>query len=110
MSMKGVAKRVPFLLSTEPWWVVGRFTIPLLVVAFLLLSACHRQPAKPLSEFESAHQRAQQQNPPELKVELRTRDGKSGYQLYETIPIDLVFTSKKLAAFSIELDEVMNGV
>ena len=99
MSMKGVAKRVPFLLSTEPWWVVGRFTIPSLVVAFLLLSACHRQPAKPLSEFESAHQRAQQQNPPELKVELRTRDGKSSYQLYEAIPIDLVSPARSSPLF-----------
>ena len=110
MSMKGAAKRVPFLLSTEPY--VGCRPIHDSLAGGRVAVAQRLPPSasQPLTEFESAHQRAQQQNPPELKVELRTRDGKSSYQLYEAIPIDLVFTREKFAAFSIEVDEAMNRV
>lgn len=47
-------------------------------------------------------------NPPGLDITLRTHDGKLTFHLFETIPIDLVFTSSRPSAYSIELDEVMN--
>jgi hypothetical protein len=68
-------------------------------------TACDRQALTP---FEKVHAEAVQQNPESLRVELRTRDGRSTYHLYENIPIDLLFSSSKLMTYSIELSEGMN--
>lgn len=83
----------------------------LALVLLLLLNlwagtGCHRQTLTP---FERLNAEAVLTNPEGLRVELRTRDGKSTYHLYENIPIDLVFSSSKLVTFSIELSEAMNA-
>ena len=81
---------------------------PLVFLVFINIwfsLACHRQTLTP---FEKVNAEAVQKNPEALKVELRTRDGRSTYQLYENIPIDLLFSSSKLLTYSIELSEGMN--
>jgi hypothetical protein len=60
------------------------------------------------SEFEVRHEEAIARNPAGIKLELRTADGRSSFHLFETIPIDLKFSSSRPAIYSIELDEVMN--
>jgi hypothetical protein len=48
------------------------------------------------------------QNPPGLNVTLRTRGAKTTFHLFETIPIEVAFSSTKPSVYSIELDEGMN--
>jgi hypothetical protein len=73
----------------------------LLLLATIGLS-CRRTP------FEISNTKGLKDNPPGVKFVLRTQDGRSKFHLYETIPIELAFSSEELAAYSIELDEAMN--
>lgn len=47
-------------------------------------------------------------NPAGLRLLLRTKGGKSTFHLFETIPVELEFSSSRSSAYSIELDERMN--
>jgi hypothetical protein len=69
-------------------------------------TSCH---TRALSPFEKFNAEAARNNPEGLRVELRTRDEKGAYHLYETIPIDLIFASSTPATYSIELSEGMNA-
>jgi hypothetical protein len=69
-------------------------------------TSCHK---RALSPFEKFNAEAARNNPEGLRVELRTRDEKGAYHLYETIPIDLIFASSTPATYSIELSEGMNA-
>jgi hypothetical protein len=60
------------------------------------------------AEFDIRNTEGIQRNPKGVKLSLRTKDGRSTFRLYETIPIDLEFSSLRPSAYSIELDEYMN--
>jgi hypothetical protein len=60
------------------------------------------------TEFDTRNSEGLQSNPKGVKLSLRTRDGRSTFHLYETIPIDLEFSSLQPSAYTIELDESMN--
>lgn len=75
-------------------------------LSFWPATGCHR---RALSPFEKLNAEAVRNNPEGLRVELRTRDGKSTYHLYENIPIDLIFSSSQPATYSIELSENINS-
>src|SRR6476660_8977024 len=47
---------------------------------------------------------------PGLRVQLRTRDGRSEFHLYESIPIEVRVSSSQEKAYSIELDLGWNAV
>src|SRR5215469_4825334 len=75
-------------------------------IALWPLTGCHKQALSPFQKFNAE---AVRNNPEGLRVELRTRDDKSTYHLYENIPIDLIFSSSNPATYSIELSEGMNA-
>jgi len=60
------------------------------------------------TEFEQRNQKGLEQNPPELKFVLRTKVERSAYHLFETIPIELAYSSSRPSTYSIEIDETMN--
>ena len=60
------------------------------------------------SEFELSNQVGVKKNPPDLKFELRTQDGKDTYHLYETIPLEMVFASSRPLVYSIAMNESMD--
>jgi hypothetical protein len=65
-------------------------------------------PCNGQTQFEMRHQERLKGNPAGVKVVLRTRDRKTAFHLFETIPIELDFSSIAPSAYSIELDETMN--
>jgi hypothetical protein len=60
------------------------------------------------NEFEQRNQLGVKKNPSDLKFEIRTQDGGDTYHLYETIPVEMVFSSSRPATYSIEMNEAMN--
>lgn len=60
------------------------------------------------SEFNIRNSEGLQRNPKGLKLSLQSTERRSTFHLYETVPIDLEFSSSQLSAYSIELDEAMN--
>lgn len=60
------------------------------------------------TEFDTRNSEGLQSNPKGVKLSLSTRDRRSTFHLYETIPIDLEFSSLQPSTYSIELDEHMN--
>jgi hypothetical protein len=90
----------------------GRYSSRFALIISLLLTvgigiACTKKP--PLSAFEKLQVDAYQKNPSGLRVELRTAGGKTTYRLYESIPIEIAFSSSKPVTYSVELNEGMNG-
>src|SRR6266852_5526788 len=84
-----------------------RFTnfIPRFLLGCLL---CLNYPCVAQAKFESENKKALESNPPGVDVVLQTEGGRSEFHLFETIPIELDFSSSHPLAYSIELDEVMN--
>lgn len=60
------------------------------------------------SEFEIHNQEGLKKNPPGLRFNLQTQGGRNTCHLYETIPFEMVFTSSRSMAYSIELLEGTN--
>jgi hypothetical protein len=60
------------------------------------------------AEFAGKNKTGLESNPAGVDLVLRTADGRSEFHLYENIPIELNFSSKRRLAYSIELDESMN--
>ncbi|MDR3720056.1 MAG: hypothetical protein P4L00_00525 [Candidatus Acidoferrales bacterium] len=60
------------------------------------------------TEFEIRNKEGLGRNPAGLRLSLRTKDGRSAFHLFETIPIELEFRSSRSSAYSLELDEEMN--
>ncbi|MGA9885408.1 MAG: hypothetical protein WBQ34_16960 [Candidatus Acidiferrales bacterium] len=58
--------------------------------------------------FYTRNKAAIDRNPPGVKLLLRTKEGRRTFHLFETIPIELEYSSKHPETYSIELDEVMN--
>jgi len=85
---------------------MNRAILALLCALTCMLAFAHRCSAQ--SEFEVRHEEAVSRNPAGVKLELRTADGRSSFHLFETIPIELEFSSSRAATYSIELDEAMN--
>src|SRR6266849_2718611 len=70
---------------------------------------CLSYPGAAQTEFDGKNKKGLESNPPGVNLALRTTDGRSEFHLYETIPIELSFSSSHPLAYSIELDEVMNS-
>jgi hypothetical protein len=60
------------------------------------------------AEFELRNQEGLSLNPAGVRLVLRTEDARSTFHLYQTIPIEVEFSSSTPSAYSIELDEIMN--
>lgn len=71
-----------------------------------LLSVVH--PCGAQSDFDIHNKEGLSRNPAGLKLLLRTKDGRLTFHLFETIPIELDFSSMRSSAYSIEMDEAMN--
>jgi hypothetical protein len=83
-----------------------RIVLPTLGLLFALWTVsfpCYAQ-----TPFEMRHEEGMKSNPAGVKVVLRTRDGGTTFHLFETIPVELNFSSTTPSAYSIELDETMN--
>jgi hypothetical protein len=59
------------------------------------------------SAFDSRHKEALHQNPLAVHLSLRTVGG-STFHLFETIPIEIAYSTTRLDTFTIEMDEAMN--
>ena len=68
------------------------------------------QGLRPTSEFEVRNQEGVKKNPTGLNFELRTQNGRAIYHFYETIPVEMVFSSSQATTYSIELEERRNHV
>jgi hypothetical protein len=60
------------------------------------------------TDFEIRNEQARKHNPSGFKFILRTEGGRTTFHLFETIPIELAFSSSRDSTYAIELDEVMN--
>jgi hypothetical protein len=76
---------------------------PLATILLLLARPCVAQ-----SELEARNKVGLLRNPPGMQLLLRTKEAKLTFHLFETIPIELVFSSTVPSTYSIELDETMN--
>jgi hypothetical protein len=72
-----------------------------------LLSVAH--PCGAETDFDIRNKEGLGRNPAGLRLLLHTTDGRSTFHLFETIPIEMEFSSSRSSAYSIELDEVMNS-
>ncbi len=95
---------LPRTLSKTPsaFLAIQLFAVLLLLLFFPLYSQAQ-------SDFELRDQKARSHNPRGLKLVLRAKGARSTYHLFETIPIELVFSSSQPSSYAIELDEVMNS-
>ena len=75
------------------------------ILAWILLFV---QIGRAQTEFDIRNSEGLQHNPKGVRLSLRTGGGRSTFHLYESIPIDLEFSSSQPSAYSIELDESMN--
>jgi hypothetical protein len=82
-----------------------RILLPLWFASCLLASAgaCGAQ-----TDFDIRNKEGLTRNPPGVTLSLRTQDGRLTFHLFETIPIELAFSSSRPLTYSIELDETMN--
>src|ERR1700731_5036347 len=78
---------------------------PLFVLGCLLSVA---YPTRAQTDFDNGNIQGLRRNPAGLKLELRTKDGRLTFHLFETIPVELEFSSSRPSTYSIELDESMN--
>lgn len=60
------------------------------------------------AQFETRNEEGLRRNATGVKVILRAKGARSTFHLYETIPIELDFSSSTPSAYSVELDETMN--
>lgn len=65
-------------------------------------------PTRAQTDFDNSNKQGLRRNPAGLKLVLRTKDGRMTFHLFETIPVELEFSSSRPLTFSIELDEAMN--
>jgi hypothetical protein len=74
-------------------------------VACLLSMAypCHAQ-----TDFDVRSKEGLSRNPAGLTLSLKTEDGRQTFHMFETIPIELEFSSSRPSTYSIERDETMN--
>jgi hypothetical protein len=75
---------------------------------FLCVLGCSLPVAYPQTVSEIPNKQGLANNPAGLKLLLRTKDGRSTFHLFETIPIEWEFSSSRPTTYSIELDEAMN--
>jgi hypothetical protein len=80
-------------------------SLPLITVSCLLSVA---PPCGARTDCAKPNQKGLIRNPAGLRLLLRTEDGKSTFHLFETIPVELEFSSSRSSTYSIELDERMN--
>lgn len=78
------------------------------IVHLVLALAAVVVPCNAQTEFEIRNQMGRRANPSGLKLELRTSSGRSTFHLYETIPIEWVFSNAGPSLYAIELDEEFN--
>ncbi len=79
----------------------------LLLLLFFIFPAVAQTDATD-SAFDSRHKEALHQNPLALHLSLRTVDGGSTFHLFETIPIEVAYSTTRPDTFTIEMDEAMN--
>jgi hypothetical protein len=79
-------------------------------LAFLIATAVftHPSPTPAQMDFDSRHTEALHHNPAGVKLSLRTKSKNSTFHLFETIPIELSYSSSRPSTFVIEMDEAMN--
>jgi hypothetical protein len=83
------------LIGLRPLFVLG-----------CLLSVVY--PTGAQTDFDNGNKQGVRRNPAGLKLVLRTKDGRMTFHFFETIPVELEFSSSRPSTFSIELDEIMN--
>jgi hypothetical protein len=87
--------------------VLSRLFFILLAVATLTHPTAISQEGA-FAGFARENRDALNKNPAGLQVELRTHGGQTTFHLYETIPIEIAFSSSRQLAYSIEMNETMN--
>jgi hypothetical protein len=85
-----------------------RISIVLPTLGLLLGPSTISFPCSAQTQVEMHNEEGLKGNPAGVKVVLRTKDGRSTFRLFETIPVELDFSSAAPSAYSIELDETMN--
>ena len=85
-----------------------RIRIVLPTLGLLLAPSTISFPCSAQTQVEMHNEEGLKGNPAGVKVVLRTKDGRSTFRLFETIPVELDFSSAAPSAYSIELDETMN--
>jgi hypothetical protein len=85
---------------------MSRPTLPSLALLASLLTTV--LPCNAQTDFEARNKEGLSRNPGGVTLLLRTEDGRSAFHLFETIPIELDFSSTRPLTYSIELDEMMN--
>lgn len=78
------------------------------VLGMLLAASTVGFPCKAQTQLQTRNEAGLKGNPAGVKLVLRTTDGRSTFHLFETIPIELNFSSAPPSAYSIELDETTN--
>jgi hypothetical protein len=79
--------------------------IPLCFLACLLAMA---PPCRAQADFDIRNKEGLGRNPAGLTLSLKTEDDRQTFHLFETIPVELEFSSSRPSTYSIELDESMN--
>jgi hypothetical protein len=80
----------------------------LLALCFLAWVPSAIRPRDAQTDLDIRNKEGLSRNPAGLKLLLKTKDDRQTFHLFETIPIELQFSSSRLATYSIELDEAMN--
>jgi hypothetical protein len=83
-----------------------RITLLPLCLLGCLLSVAH--PCGAQTDFDIGNKEGLSRNPAGVRLLLRTTDGRLTFHLFETIPVELNFSSSRPSTYSIELDESMN--
>lgn len=79
--------------------------LPVCFVAFLLWMT---HPCVAQTDFDIRNQEGLSRNPAGLTLLLKTEDDRPTFHLFETIPIEVEFSSSRPSTYTIELDESMN--
>ena len=79
--------------------------LPLSLLSCLLLAA---HPSGAQTSFDVRNRDGISRNPAGVRLLLRTIEGKLTFHLFDTIPVELEFSSSRPSTYSIEFDEEMN--
>jgi hypothetical protein len=79
--------------------------LPVCIVASLLWVT---HPSVAQTDFDIRNQDGIGHNPTGLRLLLKTEDDRQTFHLFETIPIELEFSSSRPSTYTIEMDESMN--
>jgi hypothetical protein len=87
---------------------IVRIRIILSTLGLLFAPSTISFPCLAQTQVEMRNEEGLKGNPAGVNVVLRTKDGRSTFHLFETIPVELDFSSSTPSTYSVELDETMN--